>query len=148
MLCAARYHGEVPQSAYEHARSGVGALHRRVLVSFHRVESVDAAGPRPHAATVPAGGAIDAAARIDDDQFPRLALPAARPDRLDLVLDPLLRRRAVGTDPGRVGALAALDRDRGRLCRRAGGDAANARELPAGSLAFAGGRGLLRALCA
>ena len=45
---------------------------------------------------------------------------------------PFYRRGAVRADAGRMGRLAALDRDRGRFRRRAGGDAPGVRRHPSG----------------
>ena len=71
--------------------------------------------------------------------FAGAALPAARRGDRDHLLDAVLRRGAVGTDPGRVGALAALDRDLRRLHRRAGGDPPGHRRIPSGGAALAHG---------
>src|SRR5262249_18819692 len=51
VLCPARHHGQISESSYEHAGSRVGALHRRIPVSVHRVESVDPPRPAPHHAS-------------------------------------------------------------------------------------------------
>ena len=62
-------------------------------------------------------------------QLPGVALSAARRGDRAGVLHPVLRRGAVGPDAGRVGALAALDRDRRGLRGRPGGDPAGRRQL-------------------
>ena len=79
-------------------------------------------------------------------QFCRAALPPARRGDRAGVLDAVLRRRAVGADAGRVGALAPLGGDRRRLRRRAGGDAPGCGQFPSGGAALALCRGVLRAL--
>src|SRR5262249_52402959 len=65
---------------------------------------------------------LGAAVGLHALQFCRLAISSARRGDRAHLLDAVLRGGAVGAHIGRVGALAALDRDRGRLCRRAGGD--------------------------
>src|SRR5262249_50913900 len=58
----------------------------------------------------------------------------------------VLRCGALGPGAGGVGALAALDRDRGGLPRRAGGDPSGGGKLPTVGAAVAHCRALLRAL--
>src|SRR5262249_36199532 len=133
VLCPARHHGEISQPLHDHAASGVGALYRRVLVPVHRVQSVDAPGLDAHQAAAAAARPLDAPIGLHALQFCRVEIPAARRGDRAHLLDAVLRGGAVGAHIGRVGALAALDRDRGRLCRRAGGDASRRRKLPSGS---------------
>src|SRR5262245_8797159 len=65
VLRHARYDGQISQSLYEHAPGGVGALHRRIRVPVHRVESMDAARPHAHEPPAAAARTLGAAARID-----------------------------------------------------------------------------------
>src|SRR5262245_58447006 len=146
VLRHARHDRQIPQSLHEHAPGGVGALHRRVRVPVHRVESMDTARSHAHHPPGAAARALGAAARIDHVQFRRTALPAARRGDRARVLHAVLRGGAVWADAGRMGALAALDRHRGGLRRRAGGAPPGAGHVPAGGAALALRRDLLCAL--
>src|SRR5262249_8250340 len=132
VLCHARYHREISQSLHDHAAGGVGALHRRVPVPVHRVESVDAPWSHPHQPAGAADCSFGTAAGIDAVQFSCSAIPSARRGDRARVLHAVLRCGAFGPDAGGVGALAALDRDRRGLRRRAGGDPSGRGKLPAG----------------
>src|SRR5262245_2398454 len=146
VLCPPRHDCEISQPLHEHAARGVGALHRRISVPIHRLEPVDAAGPHPHQAPAAAARPLGAAARFHALQLRCAEISAARRgDRAD-ILDALLCRGAVGTDAGRMGALAALDDDRRRFCRRVGGDPSGRCKFSAGGAAVALRRALLRAL--
>src|SRR5262249_48039307 len=146
VLRPARYDGKISQPLYEHAAGRVGALYRRFPVPVHRVQPLDASGLDPHEATCAAARSLRAAARLHALQFCRAQIPSARRgDRAD-ILHPVLRCSAVGTDARRMGTLAALERDRGRLCWRAGGNPSGRGGFPAGSALVALRCALLRAL--
>src|SRR5262249_47112764 len=146
VLRHARYHREISQSLHEHAAGGMGALYRRVPVPLHRVESMDPPGSHPHQPAGAADRAFRSAAGVDAVQLSGAAIPSARRGDRARVLDAVLRRGAIGPRVGGVGALAALDRDRGGLPRRSGGDPSGRGKLPAGGAAVADCRALLRAL--
>src|SRR5499433_1357030 len=146
VLCHARHHREISQSLHEHAAGGVGALYRRVPVPVHRVESVDPPRSDPHQSAGAADRAFGAASGIDALQFSGAEIPSARRGDRARVLHAVLRCGALGPDAGGVGTLAALDRDRGGLRRRAGGDPSGRGKLPAGGAAVAYRSALLRAL--
>src|SRR4030088_3050778 len=114
VLCDARHDSEISQPLHEHAADRVGALHRRIPVPVHRVESMDDARVDAHDAARAADRALDAAARFHTVQFRRAALPPARRGHRAGVLDAVLRRRAFGADAGRVGALAPGGGERAR----------------------------------
>src|SRR5271165_1183886 len=78
VLCRARYHGKIPQSAYEHAAGGVGALHRRIPVPVPALESLDPAAAHHHGAARSADRTLGAPPRLDAVQFRGAALPPAR----------------------------------------------------------------------
>src|SRR5262245_56590294 len=143
VLCHARYHREISQSLHEHAAGGVGALYRRIPVPVHRVESMDPPGSHPHQPAGAADCSFGAAAGIDAVQFSGAAIPSARRGDRARVLAVVLRCGAFGPDAGGVGALAALDRDRRGLRRRAGGDPSGGGKLPTGGAAVADCRALL-----
>src|SRR5262245_47232140 len=143
VLCHARYHREISQSLHEHAAGDVGALYRRVPVPVHRVESMDPPGSDPHQPAGAADRSFGAAAGVDAVQFYGAAIPSARRGDRARVLHAVLRSGALGPDAGGVGALAALDRNRRGLRRRAGGDPSGRGKLPTGGAAVADCRALL-----
>src|SRR5207244_2724389 len=89
---------------------------------------------------------LRAAVGLDAVQFCRAEISSARRGDRAHLLHAVLRRGAVRTDAGRMGALAALERDRSRLYWRARGEPSGRREFPAGGALVALRRALLRAL--
>ena len=86
------------------------------------------------------------AARLNRVQFHGVPLSPTRRGAGDPVFDAVPGGDPRRSDPGRMGGLAALDRDPGRLRRRAGGGAARPRRDALGGAALARQRGMLRGL--
>ena len=128
VLRLARYDGEISQPLHGTRCRWCGrATPARSCSPLIVSNPMDPSRPDAHRPAGAAARPLVPAAGLDAVQFPRAALPAARRGDRDHLLDAVLRRGAVGPDPGRMGPLAALDRDLRRLRRRAGGDAAGRR---------------------
>jgi hypothetical protein len=130
LLCVSRRQREISRPLHGRARSRVGALHLRLSSRLCLVQSAESARHAAQRAAGPADRPLGPSAGLDHAEFLRAQISPARPGARDHLFDAVSGRRAVRPGARRVGRSQALGRDRCRLPRRAGRDAARPRRDP------------------
>ncbi len=148
LLRRARFDRQISRRHQGRARGGGQLVPLRRACAVHRARAVAAR----FQAVASFGQALGADPPLGADggdhgvQLRRAALSPARPDRHHLLSHAAHRRGAGRASARRVGGLASPARHRGRLSRRAAGDASGLRHGALGHAAGAGGDARLCAL--